>query len=75
MDELVAFAATHLSAREQEVLEHLAEGQTAKQVAHALFIAPRAVERLIEGMRLKMQARNTTHLITCGYLSGALRVA
>jgi DNA-binding CsgD family transcriptional regulator len=75
VDDWIELAAMRLSAREQEILEHLAEGQTVNQVARVLRITPRAVERLIASMRLKVRARNTTHLITCGFLSGALRVA
>lgn len=68
-------AMERLSLREQEILEHLAEGRTAREIARALLIAPRAVERHMASMRVKMRARNTTHMITGGFLSGALRVA
>ena len=74
-DELVGIVKHGLTVREQEILEHLAKGQTAKQVAHRLLITPRMVERHLEAMKLKMRARNTTHMITRGFLSGALRVA
>jgi two-component system nitrate/nitrite response regulator NarL len=67
-------ATERLSTREQEILEHLAVGRTAKEIARALLIAPRAVERHMTSMRLKMGVRNTTHMISCGFLSGALRV-
>ena len=63
-----------LSAREQEILEHLAEGRTAKDIAGALLITTRAVERHMATMRLTMRARNTTHMISRGFLSGALPV-
>ena len=33
------------------------------------------VERHMASMRLKMRARNTTHMISWGFLNGALRVA
>jgi DNA-binding CsgD family transcriptional regulator len=74
-DALTKAATTSLSAREQEILEHLAGGETAKDIARALLIAPRAVERHMASMRFKMGARNTTHLVSCGFLIGALRVA
>ena len=75
MDRLVEIVKHGLSVREQEILEHLAKGQTAKQVAHGMLITPRMVERHIETMRVKMRARNTAHMITCGFLSGVLRIA
>jgi LuxR family transcriptional regulator of spore coat protein len=61
-----------LSAREQEVLEGIAAGLSAKQVARALIISPRTVERHIENIRVKMQARNTAHLIARAFSIGAL---
>jgi DNA-binding CsgD family transcriptional regulator len=73
--EPLEIAAEPHSAREQEILEHLADGRTAKEVARALLIGPRAVERHMASMRLKMRARNTTHMISWGFLNGALRVA
>jgi len=75
VNESPELASEPLSAREQEILEHLAAGRTAKEVARALLIAPRAVERHMASMRLKMRARNTTHMISWGFLSGALRVS
>ena len=62
-----------LSSREQEVLEGIAAGLSAKQVARMLIISPRTVERHIENIRVKMQARNTAHLIARAYSVGALR--
>lgn len=61
-----------LSPREQEILHHLADGQTVKQVASGMVLSTRVVERTIDAMRLKMKARNTAHLITRGFLSGVL---
>ena len=75
VDELIGIATIPLGLREQEILEHLAEGQSARQVACDLLVTPRMVERHLESMRLKMRARNSTHMITLAFLSGALRVA
>jgi DNA-binding CsgD family transcriptional regulator len=73
--DLIEIATVRLSSREQEILEHLAQGCTARQVACDLLIAPRAVERHMASMRFKMGARNTTHLITRGFQIGAWPVA
>ena len=61
-----------LTQREQEVLEQVAEGLSAKEVARDLSIAPRTVERHIENIRLKLRARNTPHLIALAFSLGAL---
>lgn len=39
-------------------------GCSAKQIALQISIAPRTVERHIENVRLKLNARNRAHLIT-----------
>jgi DNA-binding NarL/FixJ family response regulator len=62
-----------LSSREVEILQQLADGQTVKQVASAMVLSTRIIERATQAMRLKMSARNTTHLITRAFQSGALR--
>ena len=64
-----------LTAREQEVLEHVAAGQSAKELARDLSIAPRTVERHIENIRVKLHARNTAHLIARAFSVGALKPA
>ena len=40
-----------LSSREQEILEQVAMGELAKQVARSLVISPRTVERHVENIR------------------------
>ena len=62
----------HLSNREREILERVACGQSAKEVALALGIAHRTVERHIENARYKMRARNKTHMITKAVMCGEL---
>lgn len=61
-----------LTAREQQVLEYIANGLSAKQVAQEIDIAPRTVERHIENVRLKIRARNRTHMVTLALESGLL---
>jgi LuxR family transcriptional regulator, transcriptional regulator of spore coat protein len=61
-----------LTAREQQVLEYVANGLSAKQVAQEIDIAPRTVERHIENVRLKIRARNRTHMVTIALESGLL---
>lgn len=54
----------HLTFREHQILELVAVGCSAKQIALEIDIAPRTVERHIENVRLKLNARNRAHLIT-----------
>lgn len=54
----------HLTFREHQILELVAVGWSAKQIALDINIAPRTVERHIENVRLKLNARNRAHLIT-----------
>lgn len=63
-----------LTGREQQVLELVAGGYSAKQIASQIGIAPRTVEGHIEIVRLKMRARNKTHLITQAIQAGVLKI-
>lgn len=56
------------------MLELVAAGYSAKEVAHQLGIAPRTVERHIENVRLKMRARNRAHMVTQAVLSGTFKL-
>jgi LuxR family transcriptional regulator, transcriptional regulator of spore coat protein len=64
-----------LTQREHQILELVAVGLSAKEVAQQIDIAPRTVERHIENIRLKMRARNRTHMVTCAAMSGMLTAA
>jgi LuxR family transcriptional regulator, transcriptional regulator of spore coat protein len=61
-----------LTPREQQVLEFIASGLSAKEVAQEIEIAPRTVERHIENVRLKIRARNRTHMVTLAIDLGLL---
>ncbi len=63
-----------LTQREQQVLELVANGYSAKEVAHLIGIAPRTVERHIENVRLKMRARNRAHMVTQAIMAGLLKI-
>jgi DNA-binding CsgD family transcriptional regulator len=63
-----------LTHREQQVLELVAGGLSAKQIASQIGIAPRTVEGHIETVRLKMRARNKTHLVTQALQAGVLKL-
>ena len=63
-----------LTHREQQVLELVAGGWSAKQIATKIGIAPRTVEGHIQTVRLKMRARNKTHLVTQAVQAGILKL-
>ncbi|MDQ1697070.1 MAG: hypothetical protein QOJ03_2423 [Frankiaceae bacterium] len=62
-DELRAAGVT---ARELDVLRLIAEGQTNKDVAAALYLSPRTVEKHVERLLLKTGAANRTALAALG---------
>lgn len=63
-----------LSPREQQILELVANGYSAKEVAGQIGIAPRTVEGHVENIRLKMRARNRAHMVTQAVLAGCLEI-
>jgi LuxR family transcriptional regulator, transcriptional regulator of spore coat protein len=61
-----------LTGRECEVLRFVAIGQSNKEMAKLLGIAPRTVERHIENLRNKIRARNRAHMIAKAIAYGVL---
>jgi DNA-binding CsgD family transcriptional regulator len=64
---------TALTPREREILSFIAYGYSARQVAQRIAIAPGTVQRHIENMRIKLGARNTSHLIYRAFSEGVLK--
>jgi LuxR family transcriptional regulator of spore coat protein len=61
-----------LTEREQLVLVLVSRGYSAKEVAQELRIAPRTVEKHIDHVRLKIRARNRTHMVAQAISRGLL---
>ena len=59
-----------LTDREREVLQCIAQGLSSKQCAQQLGIAPRTVERHVENLRNKLNARNKPHLVAKAIAGG-----
>ena len=59
-----------LTEREREVLRCIAAGLSSKQCAQQLGIAPRTVERHVENLRNKLNARNKPHLVAKALTGG-----
>lgn len=66
---------TQLTTRENEVLQLVAMGMSAKQTAIALKIAPCTVERHVENVRLKTRTRNRTHMVAHVLREGLLQLS
>ncbi len=63
-----------LTSREMEILEYIAQGLSTKEVAQHINIAPRTVDLHVENVRLKLRARNRTHMVACAVMAGLLQV-
>lgn len=58
--------------RELQILKTVAEGFSAKEAAQRFGIAPRTVECHLDTMRLKLRARNRTHMVAIAIELGLL---
>ena len=61
-----------LTPLEQRIVALTAEGRSAKEIARAVSIAPRSVERHLDTCRQKLGAVNNAHLIAAAFGSGQL---
>ena len=61
-----------LTQREMAILELVAEGLSAKEVARTLGIMPRTIERHMDNARSKLKAKNRIHLVTLALREGAI---
>lgn len=62
----------YITARELEIVRFIAGGESAKQIAIRLSIAPSTVERHIDNVRLKTATRNRPQMIAHLFRSGHL---
>lgn len=53
-----------LSDREREILHHLVEGRTKKQIAEALFLSPHTIDGHIRNIYAKLQVHTRTGAVT-----------
>jgi DNA-binding CsgD family transcriptional regulator len=65
---------TTLTSTEQQLLEMLAQGWTAREAAGQVDLGVKAALRHIDILRRKMRARNTPHLIARAFSKGILKI-
>jgi DNA-binding CsgD family transcriptional regulator len=70
--EVMIIDPTPLSPREMQILRYIARGSSAREVGDVLGTTPRKVERHVDHMRAKLNARNAPHLITRAIVEGIL---
>ncbi|MGY6531215.1 response regulator transcription factor [Glycocaulis sp.] len=63
---------SRLTRREMECLTEAANGLSAKEIAIELEIAPRTVERHLDQVRIKLNARNRVHMVSQAIRDGLL---
>ncbi|MEW5939992.1 MAG: response regulator transcription factor [Chloroflexota bacterium] len=66
-------ALNELTEREQEVLAHLAEGATNDQIAEALVISPKTVERHRENIMRKLNLHSRAELVRYAIRKGIIK--
>ena len=61
-----------LTKREKEVLRRISNGETSQEIAAGLYISHHTVLSHRKNLLLKMEARNTAHLVALGYKAGCI---
>ncbi len=61
-----------LTRRELEIIRHLSEGDTTKEIAATLFVSEKTVERHKTNLMRKMKSKNTAHLVKVAVENGLL---
>ncbi len=62
----------HLTKREIEVLQLIADGLINKQIAQRLYVSPETVKSAIEVIREKLSATNRTHAACIAVRNGLI---
>lgn len=61
-----------LTNREKEIAQLAADGLSSKEIGNELGISKRTVEAHLRASRIKLNATNTTHLISIAHRSGII---
>jgi DNA-binding NarL/FixJ family response regulator len=63
-----------LSAREREVLHHLAHGLTGEEIAERLFLSPETVRTHVRNAMVKLEARTRVHAVALALRQGEIEL-
>lgn len=58
--------------RESEVLKRLCNGYTIKEIAHELYLSPHTVITHCKNLRIKLKAKNCTHMVAVAITEGII---
>ena len=67
--------AVSLTPREREIVALVADGQSSKDIARAMNLSHRTVERHIENCRYKLRARNKAELVANAISDGLVSLS
>ena len=59
-----------ISQREREVLRFIAQGHTSQEIAQTLYLSTHTVLSHRKNLIMKLNAKNTAHLVAKGFESG-----
>lgn len=72
---VVGIAIEALSTREREVLNHVMEGFSNREIAAQLFVSPETIKSHITNIMTKLGARDRTHAVVLAIRTNQLQVA
>ena len=72
---VVGIAIEALSTREREVLNHVMEGLSNREIAAQLFVSPETIKSHLTNIMSKLGARDRTHAVVLAIRTNQLQVA
>lgn len=72
---VVGIAIEALSAREREVLIHVMEGFSNREIAGQLFVSPETIKTHLTNIMSKLGARDRTHAVVLAIRTNQLQIA
>ena len=73
--DVVGIAIEALSTREREVLNHVMEGFSNREIAAQLFVSPETIKSHLTNIMSKLGARDRTHAVVLAIRTNQLQVA
>jgi DNA-binding NarL/FixJ family response regulator len=63
----------YISDRDKQLMQHLANGHTARDIAFAMSMSNRTVEAYLAQLRDRLECRNTVQLVAVAMRNGWIR--